>query len=130
MRCVFKVEVLHLDGWKSAEPSSLSVRESQPYGQTLRTSIALEEERDGWQSTDVQALSDRQGKHYPAMTPTAIDVAGLDVAGHLGVMRVARPSNDNALPDKAGLCIGLQSPTLRRCPRWTESVWRETQKPQ
>jgi hypothetical protein len=69
-------------------------------------------------------------KHYqtdrvsiaPAMTPTAIDVAGLDVAGHLGRMRVARPSNDNALPDKAGLCIGLQSPTSRRCPRRTESV--------
>ena len=81
MRCVFKVEVLHLDGWKSAEPSSLSVRESQPYGQTLWTSIALEEERDGWQSTDVQALSDQQGKHYPAMTPKAIDVAGLDVCG-------------------------------------------------
>ena len=98
------------------------MREGQPYGQTLRTSIALEKKKMGGKSTDVLALSDRQGKHYPSMTPTAIDVVGLAVAGHLGMMRVARPSNDNALPDKAGLCIGLQSPTLRRCPRWTESV--------
>jgi hypothetical protein len=37
---------------------------------------------------------------------------GLDVGGHLGMMRVARPSNDNALPDKARLCIGLQSPAF------------------
>ena len=95
----------------------------------VRLSGHEEEEMSG-KSTDVLALSDRQGNHYPAMTPTAIDVAGLDAARHLGMMRVARPSNDNALPDKAGLCIGLQSPTLRRYPRWTESVWGETQKPQ
>jgi hypothetical protein len=77
-------------------------------------------EEMGGESTDVLALSDRQGKHYRAMTPTAIYVVGLDVAGDLGMMRVARPSNDNTLPDRARPCIGLQSPTLRRCPRWTE----------
>jgi hypothetical protein len=38
------------------------------------------------------------------MTPTNNFGVGLAITGHLGMMRVVRPSNDNTLPDRGKLC--------------------------